>query len=208
MKFTERGGVRVEMAAEEPASEAVPLRVTVADTGVGIPQELQEAVFRDFSQADGSSTRRFGGLGLGLSICRSLVGLMGGRIGCHSVVGEGSSFRAILPFARSAAEQAAPLTAVERCLAPLPPVPVAKPGDSAEQRPLPAPSSRTCCGRCGGRWKREDFLQLQNAASTMKNIARNASANRRPTTQCACKWRRGAATPGKPPRRWRDCKPS
>ncbi len=87
IKFTEKGEVVVTIAAE-----GEEFRVTVRDTGIGIPIDKQDDIFRAFTQADGSTTRRYGGTGLGLAISAQLVGLMGGRIGVRSTHGEGSTF--------------------------------------------------------------------------------------------------------------------
>jgi PAS domain S-box-containing protein len=93
IKFTERGEVvtTVEVAHEGP--DTVELRVAVRDSGVGITTEARSRLFQPFSQADSSTTRKFGGTGLGLAICRRLVELMGGEIGVNSEPGQGSTFR-------------------------------------------------------------------------------------------------------------------
>jgi two-component system sensor histidine kinase/response regulator len=90
VKFTETGAVslRVQHDPDTPGA----LRFSVKDTGVGIPDEKLSAIFENFEQADSSTTRRFGGTGLGLGICRHLVTLMGGRIWAESEPGEGSTF--------------------------------------------------------------------------------------------------------------------
>src|SRR6185369_9489519 len=80
IKFTEQGEILVSVARESETSEAVSLHFSVRDTGVGIPAEKQEKIFEAFSQADGSMTRKYGGTGLGLTICGRLVELMGGRL--------------------------------------------------------------------------------------------------------------------------------
>ena len=91
IKFTEAGEVTVSVdAAVGP--EDVELRVTVRDTGIGIPKDKQETIFEAFTQADGSITRRVGGTGLGLAISRRLVEMMGGRISVESEAGRGSVF--------------------------------------------------------------------------------------------------------------------
>src|SRR5205814_135715 len=76
---------------------------SVTDTGIGIPKEKQQAIFESFTQADSSTTRRFGGTGLGLSISRRLVEAMEGRIWVESEVGRGSTFSFEIPFGRRAA---------------------------------------------------------------------------------------------------------
>ena len=93
IKFTERGEVvtTVEVAHEKP--DTVELQVAVRDSGVGITAEARSRLFQPFSQADSSTTRKFGGTGLGLAICRRLVELMGGEIGVDSEPGQGSTFR-------------------------------------------------------------------------------------------------------------------
>jgi signal transduction histidine kinase/CheY-like chemotaxis protein/HPt (histidine-containing phosphotransfer) domain-containing protein len=93
IKFTERGAVSLHAAPSENGSGRLAgLRFEVVDTGIGIAEDVQNAIFEWFTQADASTTRRFGGSGLGLAICKRLVGLLGGRIGVHSGPGQGSCF--------------------------------------------------------------------------------------------------------------------
>jgi two-component system sensor histidine kinase RpfC len=92
IKFTERGSVTVHVSAQEETNSNVRLKFSVRDTGVGIPAEAQASIFESFTQADQSTTRRFGGTGLGTTIAKQLVELMGGRIGMESSVGLGSTF--------------------------------------------------------------------------------------------------------------------
>jgi two-component system, sensor histidine kinase and response regulator len=98
IKFTERGEVIVEVALERLTVEAAVLRFTVSDTGIGIEPEKQWQIFGAFVQADASTTRRFGGTGLGLTISAQLVELMGGRIWIESEPGKGSHFHFSAPF--------------------------------------------------------------------------------------------------------------
>jgi len=92
IKFTEEGEVVVQVAQRPQAGDAVELHATVADTGVGIPADKQRKIFESFSQADSSTTRQFGGTGLGLTISSQLVHLMSGEIWVESEEGKGSTF--------------------------------------------------------------------------------------------------------------------
>ena len=92
VKFTERGTVSLEVSLVHEAVEWVKLRFAVRDTGIGIAADQIERVFESFTQADNSSTRRFGGSGLGLAIVKNLVELMHGQVGVNSREGEGSTF--------------------------------------------------------------------------------------------------------------------
>ncbi len=107
IKFTDRGGVSLQVFAQADESAAAQerqmLRFEVTDTGMGIPENVRERLFKKFSQVDNSVTRRFGGTGLGLAICRQLVELMGGEIGVTSRVGAGSTFWVQLALKRSSA---------------------------------------------------------------------------------------------------------
>ena len=92
VKFTEHGEVTLEIQPASATTEEICYRVLVHDTGIGIPLDRREAIFQSFTQADGSVTRRYGGTGLGLTISRQLVELMGGRMGVESLTGKGSTF--------------------------------------------------------------------------------------------------------------------
>lgn len=111
IKFTETGDVRVEVTLLEHDATHARLRVAVRDTGIGIPADRQAAIFESFTQADDSTTRTYGGTGLGLTICSQLVELMGGRLGVESEVGKGSSFWFELTFPRADVD-GAPQTAL------------------------------------------------------------------------------------------------
>lgn len=92
VKFTDSGSVALTARWIEPSQGRPELRVTVTDTGIGIPAERLGRLFQEFSQVDDSTSRRFGGSGLGLAICRRLVELMGGRIGVDNTTDRGSMF--------------------------------------------------------------------------------------------------------------------
>lgn len=98
IKFTETGGVSLHVTMEQDEFAPSSLRFTVSDTGIGIESDKLGRVFERFTQADSSTTRRFGGSGLGLTISKRLVELMGGRIWVESSVGQGSAFAFIAPF--------------------------------------------------------------------------------------------------------------
>jgi signal transduction histidine kinase/DNA-binding response OmpR family regulator len=97
LKFTDQGHVFLNVECEKLEDGQVQLRFTVEDTGIGIPEEKLGHIFELFTQADASTTRRFGGTGLGLSISKQIVELMGGAIGLRSRPGEGSAFWFTLP---------------------------------------------------------------------------------------------------------------
>jgi two-component system sensor histidine kinase/response regulator len=92
VKFTERGEVIVSVRASERTEKDVLLNFRVKDTGIGLTPEQASRLFQSFSQADTSTTRRFGGTGLGLAICKKLAALMGGAVGVESECGKGSTF--------------------------------------------------------------------------------------------------------------------
>jgi two-component system sensor histidine kinase/response regulator len=92
VKFTERGHIFIDVREDLRTDGRTQLHISVADTGIGIPPEKHASIFEAFQQADGSTTRRFGGTGLGLTISATLVRLMGGRLWVESVPGTGSTF--------------------------------------------------------------------------------------------------------------------
>jgi signal transduction histidine kinase len=92
IKFTQRGKVTIEFSTADPSLDPLELRCLVRDTGIGMSEAAREKLFEPFTQADSSTTRRFGGTGLGLAICRKLVNLMEGQIGVTSTLGVGSTF--------------------------------------------------------------------------------------------------------------------
>ena len=131
LKFTERGSVTVSATAEPVSRTHVAVHLTVADTGIGIRDDKQAEIFAAFTQADGSTTRRFGGTGLGLTISAALVQMMGGRISVESEPGSGSTFRVVLPF---------PLVDAVEADAPAPAAPAGN--AAAAPRPDAAPAVR------------------------------------------------------------------
>ncbi len=114
IKFTREGGVFVDAHKTSQSRDQVSLRVSVRDTGVGIDSEQQKVIFDKFTQADLSTTRKFGGTGLGLSISKQLIEMMNGRIGVHSEPGKGTTFYFVIRLPLSDAcssEPAEPVTA-------------------------------------------------------------------------------------------------
>ena len=96
IKFTEQGYVK--LSARQIVKEDKPfIEFEVADTGIGIPPDKQDTIFESFTQADGSTTRKYGGAGLGLAMTKQLAGLMGGNVNVESEVGKGSKFRLVVP---------------------------------------------------------------------------------------------------------------
>jgi len=103
IKFTERGGVALEAEVLDESASCARVRLIVRDTGIGIASERQQAVFESFTQADGSTTRRYGGSGLGLTISRQLIEIMGGRMHLESAPGKGSAFWIEIALEKTAA---------------------------------------------------------------------------------------------------------
>ena len=110
LKFTSQGAIVLRIASSENG-----LRFEVADSGLGIADGKQALVFEPFTQADASTTRRYGGAGLGLAICRQLVGLMGGELALESRLGVGSTFSFALPLARGQRSAADPRESEPGC---------------------------------------------------------------------------------------------
>jgi PAS domain S-box-containing protein len=116
VKFTNRGEVVVRVAVERTTGPDVVLQFTVSDTGIGIPGDMLSHIFRPFTQADSSTTRRYGGTGLGLAIAERLVELMGGRLWVESEVDRGSTFHFTTAFTRRDASVASDAAARTRGL--------------------------------------------------------------------------------------------
>ncbi|HEX7070839.1 MAG TPA: PAS domain S-box protein, partial [Rhodothermales bacterium] len=100
VKFTEKGEVLIRMSAEDAGVARTVLQIEVSDSGIGIDPDVQRRLFEAFSQADNSMSRRYGGTGLGLTISKQLVDMMGGSIAIDSTPGEGSTFRVRIPVDR------------------------------------------------------------------------------------------------------------
>ncbi|GJE40193.1 PAS domain-containing hybrid sensor histidine kinase/response regulator [Methylobacterium persicinum] len=109
VKFTPSGTVTLSVRHQASGPEGEDLRFAVSDTGIGIPPDKRDRLFRRFSQMDASIEREFGGTGLGLAICKALVELMGGTIGVESAGGPGSTFWFTLRLPRAGPEEVAPL---------------------------------------------------------------------------------------------------
>ena len=116
IKFTENGELEVKVQAEVQTAEEAILHFSVRDTGIGIPVNKQQMIFDSFSQADSSTTRKYGGTGLGLTISAQLVGLMGGRIWVESDVGKGSTFHFTVLVAPGPARPSPELSEVSKLI--------------------------------------------------------------------------------------------
>jgi hypothetical protein len=126
LKFTKQGGVTVTVSVEPGAAAAqARLVFSVADTGIGIPDDAVPLLFREFSQLDNSIARRFGGTGLGLAICKRLVDMLGGTITVESEVGKGTTFRFTTGYAPASLSEVADFGVHELPAGAQPPVPAA-----------------------------------------------------------------------------------
>ncbi len=114
IKFTERGEVVLRARPVGETAEALQIRFEVSDTGVGIDAEAQTRLFHSFEQADNSTTRKYGGAGLGLVISKHLVQLMGGDIGVESTPGQGSTFWFVVPLKKRAPNSTSPTPSSSR----------------------------------------------------------------------------------------------
>ncbi len=99
LKFTEQGHVALTLGLERGGSTDQHVRISVSDTGIGIADDALESIFSPFTQADAHISRRFGGTGLGLALCKSLSDAMGGELTVTSTPGQGSSFSVLIPLA-------------------------------------------------------------------------------------------------------------
>ena len=164
VKFTDAGEVALSVEARD--DPALPLALSVADTGIGIPHDKQEIIFDAFQQADGSTRRRYGGTGLGLSISRELATLLGGRIEVESTPGAGARFSLLMPLSSDAA------TASERPAEPAPAPPrTGSPPMTPALPPEVGPLSALEAGNACGRWA----LIIERDAMTLVQLASKLS---------------------------------
>ncbi|MBZ5569280.1 MAG: response regulator [Acidobacteriia bacterium] len=163
IKFTEVGEVTVDVALQSSENHSAVLYVTVTDTGIGIPAERQQLIFDAFAQGDGSTTRRYGGSGLGLTVSRRLVEMFQGRLWLESAVGKGSTFHFTVQVG---------IGSGPRWGAPLPPanlanVPVLVVDDNF--------TSRRILGELLARWHMKPTL-TENGAAGLAHLRRAADA--------------------------------
>ena len=104
LKFTKQGAVDVNVSLVSDQNDSVRIRFAINDTGIGMPESRLSAIFAPFTQVDASTTRKYGGTGLGLTICKQLAELMGGEIGVTSKEGKGSTFWFTARFEKQSAE--------------------------------------------------------------------------------------------------------
>jgi signal transduction histidine kinase len=100
IKFTNQGHVKFSVAKGAETADSIEIKFVVEDTGIGIDDEVRKKLFQPFSQGDASTARRFGGTGLGLTICKNLLGLMNGRMEMESEVGSGTTVTFWIPFTK------------------------------------------------------------------------------------------------------------
>ncbi len=105
IKFTSDGGVEIKVSTLNETHNNVTIRFEVIDTGIGIPIDAQQSIFESFTQADSSTTRKFGGTGLGTTISKQIIQLMDGEIGVHSVPDVGSTFWIQVPFEKQESDE-------------------------------------------------------------------------------------------------------
>ncbi|KMQ51003.1 two-component hybrid sensor and regulator [Chitinispirillum alkaliphilum] len=105
VKFTPKGSITLNITPKEHTKEKLVLHFSICDTGIGIPEDKLDLLFKEFSQVDLSTTRKYGGTGLGLAICKKLIDLMGGDIWVKSIPLQGSEFHFLLPFTTSSQKE-------------------------------------------------------------------------------------------------------
>ena len=164
IKFTPRGEVLLQMSCVAQTDARVRARFSVRDTGIGISEEAQKRLFQPFSQADNSTTRKYGGTGLGLAICRHMAELMHGAIGVASRPGQGSTFWVELEFEKRPA--AKPVIASET--ANLEGVKVLVADDNA--------TSRSLLGRQLGQWKMDADDSVSSGHAALEKLVQAAQA--------------------------------
>ena len=180
VKFTERGEITVRVRRQAMTEDRAELCFEVRDTGIGMTHAQCDQVFESFTQADSSTSRRYGGTGLGLTICRHLVGLMRGRIWAESNLGQGSVFRFVLGFGlqvgAAAAAQAAPRMPTVRDLSGLRALVV---DDNAIAREVTAALAR----------EMGLHVDLAESGEVAVRLAAAAAANRRPYDLMLVDWK-------------------
>ena len=170
IKFTERGEVIVRVSQQSEQASTVELRFEVQDSGIGIEPEVQANLFHAFTQADSTTTRKYGGTGLGLAICKQLTGMMHGEIGVESAPGQGSRFWFTARLEKQSSEaESAPLS--DPCLAGLRVLVV---DDNASNREIlrhQISAWKMQTGRAAGAREAIEILRAANALGTPYDLA-------------------------------------
>ena len=174
VKFTEKGEIAIHVRMMKADENAVKLCFSVKDTGIGIPDDRKEILFTPFTQADGSTRRKYGGTGLGLAISRQLVELMGGRIGVKSVEKKGSTFWFTAAFERPSERPEKPSEMIKSSDAPLHEMVMS--GGSAEIPAVPSATAQSIKRKMRILLAEDNPVNQKVALAMLRNMGHQADA--------------------------------